>query len=95
MKHMDTDIEDLKQEVESLKAVTVDTNRIVHGMRRSQRWRSFVTMVWWLTILGITGATYFYLQPYINQAMQAYGDTKDMQVQVQDWFAQFGQTKTQ
>jgi len=91
---MDPEIAELKREVEELKTLTVDTNRMMHGMRRGQRWRSFVSILWWLTILGLTGASYYFIQPYINQAMQTYGDTKDIQVQVQDWFAQFG-NKTQ
>ncbi len=91
---MDPELAELKREVESLKAVTVDTNKIVHDMRRSQRWRSFVTLVWWTIILGLTGASYYFIQPYINQAMQAYGNTKDIQVQVQNFLAQFG-SKTQ
>ena len=91
---MDPEIAELKREVEELKTLTVDTNRMMHGMRRGQRWRSFVSILWWLTILGLTGASYYFIQPYINQAMQTYGDTKDIQVQVQDWFSQFG-NKTQ
>ncbi len=92
---MDTDIDDLKREVESLKAVTVDTNKMVHGMRRSQRWRSFMTLLWWTFIVGASVWSYYLIQPYINQAAAAYGNTRDLQVQVQDWFAKFGQTKTQ
>ena len=92
---MDTDIDDLKREVESLKAVTADTNKIVHGMRRSQRWRSFMTLLWWTFIVGASVWSYYLIQPYINQATAAYGNTRDLQVQVQDWFAKFGQTKTQ
>src|SRR3989338_8567153 len=64
---MDQEIAELKREVESLKAVTVDTNKMVHGMRRSQRWRSFVSILWWLTILGLTGASYYFIQPYITK----------------------------
>ncbi len=92
---MDPEIAELKREVDALNEVTVGTNKIMHSMRRGHRWRSFVSILWWLTILGLTGASYYFIQPYINQAMQTYGDTKDIQVQVQDWFAQFGQTKTQ
>ena len=94
---MDTDngseIEELKQEVEELKAITQDTNRQVHKMRRSNRWALLFRIIWWLTILGVTGAAYYYyLQPYVERAMDAYNNTKDLQVQVQDWFAQFGRT---
>ena len=97
---MDTDngseIEELKQEVEELKAITQDTNRQVHKMRRSNRWALLFRIIWWLTILGVTGAAYYYyLQPYVERAMDAYNNTKDLQVQVQDWFAQFGRTGAQ
>ena len=92
---MDQEIAELKREVESLKAVTVDTNKIVHGMRRSQRWHSFFTVLWWIIILGLTGASYYFIQPYISQATAAYGNAKDFQVQVQDFFARFGRTGAQ
>ena len=88
---MATDIDGLRQEMEELKAMTADTNRVVRGMRRGQRWRTIFQIIWWLTLVGITGATYYYyVQPYVTQAMSAYGNAKDFQVQVQDFFAQFG-----
>ena len=92
---MDTDLEELKQEVEKLKAVTVDTNKMVHGMRRGQHWRSFMAFAWWAIIIGASAWSYYLIQPYITQATAAYGNTRDLQVQVQDWFAKFGQTKAQ
>ncbi len=92
---MDTEIEALKREVESLKAVTVDTNKMLHGMRRNQRWHSFMALLWWAVIIGASVWSYYLIQPYIAQATAAYGNTKDLQVQVQDFFAKFGQTKAQ
>jgi len=92
---MDTEIDELKQEVEELKAVTEDTNRIVHKMRRSARWAMLFQIVWWLTVLGVSGATYYYfVQPYVTKAVEAYGGAKDLQLQVENWFAQFGRTPT-
>ncbi len=88
---MTSEIDELKHEVEELKAMSVDTNRMVHKMRRSQRWHTLFQIVWWLSVAGITGAAYYYyVQPYVDQALKAYSNTKDLQVQVQDWFAQFG-----
>lgn len=93
---MDTDIEELKGEVEELKALTQDTNRIVHGMRRGQRWRTLFSVVWWVAIVAVSGATYYYyVQPYVEEIMKGYDNAKGFQVQVQDWFAQFGQKKAQ
>jgi hypothetical protein len=93
---MDTEIEDLKQEVAELKEVVADTNKTLHGMRRSQRWGTIFRIVWWLTIVGVTGAAYYYfVQPYVEQVMSTYDNAKDFQVQIQDWFAQFGRTDAQ
>ncbi len=90
-KKMDREIDDLKQEVAELKELVAETNHAVHGMRRSQRWATIFRIFWWLTIVGITGAAYYYyVQPYVQQVMSGYDNAKDFQVQVQDWFAQFG-----
>jgi hypothetical protein len=93
---MDTDIEELKQEVEELKALTADTNKTIHKMRRSQRWATILSIVWWLTVAGVSGAVYYYyFQPYIQAIMSTYGDAKDFQVQIQDLFANFGRNSAQ
>ena len=93
---MDSDIEALKQEVEELKSISQDTNRSVRKMRRGQRMHTLFAVLWWLAIAGITGFTYVtYVQPYVEKITSTYDSTKSLQVQVQDWLAQFGQQKTQ
>ncbi len=92
---MDPEIKQLQEEIKRVGAVSADTNRLVHSMRRSQRWKSLLSIMWWLVILGFAGASYFYIQPYIKQATDAYGSAKDFQVQIQDFFAQFGRSGSQ
>ena len=87
---MDPEFKALQDELKRVETLSADTNRMVHSMRRSQRWHSFVSIVWWLLIIGLTGASYFYFQPYVQQAQSAYGNAKDFQLQIQDFFAQFG-----
>lgn len=88
---MDQEIDELKAEVEELKQITADTNRVVRGMRRSQRWHTLFQIVWWLSVLGITGAAYYYyVQPYVQQILDSYNNAKGFEVQVQDFFAKFG-----
>lgn len=87
-----TEIDDLKQEVRRLTQTVQDTNTQVHKMRRSQRWHTLFQIVWWLSVIGITGAVYYYyVQPYVAEIMQAYNTAQGLQVQFQDWFAQLGQ----
>lgn len=86
----------MRQEVEELKRISIDTNRVIHGMRRGQRWRSFFGVVWWIAIIAVSGASYYYyVQPYVEEAIKSYDSAKQAQSQVQDFFAKFGSTKTQ
>ncbi len=86
----------MRQEVEELKRISIDTNRVIHGMRRGQRWRSFFAVAWWIVIIAVSGASYYYyVQPYVTEVMKSYDNAKGFQVQVQDFFAKFGQTKAQ
>lgn len=90
---MANDLDELKQEVEALREITQDTNRQVHKLRRAAWWGRLWSIVWWLTVAGVTGAAYYYyVQPYVADLTSAYGNAKDFQVQIQDWFAQFGHT---
>ena len=57
---MDPEISELKEEIKELKEVTHDTNRLMHKMRLSQRGHSIFQIVWWLTIVGVPGAAYFF-----------------------------------
>jgi Sec-independent protein secretion pathway component TatC len=87
-----SEIDELKGEVRRLSQMVQDTNVQVHKMRRRQRWHTFFQIVWWFSVLGITGAAYYYyVQPYVAQIMSSYEDAQGLQVQVKDWFSQFKQ----
>lgn len=93
---MDSEIDELKQQVKELKALNEDTNKQIHKMRRSQRWSTILTIVWWLAVAGVFGAAYYYyVQPYVQAIMETYGNAQNFQVQIEDWFAQFGQNRPQ
>ena len=93
---MDPEIAELKREVEELKTLTVDTNRMMHGMRRGQRWRSFVSILWWVFIVGASVGSYYLVQPYLQNAIDAYTGiqqsaktTQGWQQQAQDFFGKY------
>ena len=84
--HMDPEISELKEAIAELKEVTHDTNRMMHKMRRSQRWHTIFQIVWWLTILGVTGAAYYYyVQPYVERAIQTYTQVQDSAQRASTW----------
>ena len=93
---METDLEQLKRQVEALARTTEDTNRAVHKMRGAQRRQVLLRVLWWVVILAVSAYSYItYVQPYIDKISSAYDNTKSLQLQAQDWFAQFGQNKPQ
>ncbi len=69
---MDQEIEELKELVRQNTKVVEDTNRAVHGMRRSARWSMVFRVLWWVIILGITAATYAYFAPYLQSVLDLY-----------------------
>ena len=44
-----------------------ENNKMLHKIRSSQKWASFMRIVYWLIIIGISIGAFYYLQPYITQ----------------------------
>lgn len=58
--------------LDELLELTRDNNKILHGVRRTQRWSSFFTVVYWAVILGSIFGTYYYFQPTIEKYMSVF-----------------------
>jgi hypothetical protein len=87
----DFDVEELKELVKRQAALNADTNRVVHSLRRSQRWRTLASIVWWLLILAVSFYSYLtYVQPYVDELVRVYGSAQDFGHNVQGFFGQFG-----
>lgn len=52
---------------DELLELTRENNKILHGIRRTQRWSSVFTVVYWAIILGSIFGTYYYFQPTIQK----------------------------
>ena len=55
------------QKLDELLELTRENNKILRSMRRTQRWSSFFTYVYWLVILGSIFGVYYYFQPTIQK----------------------------
>ena len=55
------------RKIDELLELTKENNKILHGMRRTQRFSSFLTLVYWAVILGSIFGTYYYFQPTIQK----------------------------
>jgi len=64
------DMELDERKIDELLELTRENNKILHGMRRTQRWSSFFSLVYWAVILGSIFGTYYYFQPTIQKYMK-------------------------
>src|SRR5579859_5135657 len=70
---VDPELKELKELVRRNIALSEDTNRAVHRMRRSVVWGRLFQLVWWVAIFALSGyAYYYYLQPYVVKLEQLY-----------------------
>ena len=91
----DLDMEELKELVKRQAQLNADTNKVVHAMRRGQRWRLLGSLLWWSIIFAASAYTYWvYVQPYVEQVVGAYSSAQDLQHQVSGFFGQYFGTST-
>ncbi|TSC62744.1 MAG: hypothetical protein G01um101448_447 [Parcubacteria group bacterium Gr01-1014_48] len=53
-----------------------ETNEEVHKMRRAQRFRFYINVLYWLIITGAAVAAFYASQPYISQLQGVYSSIK-------------------
>ena len=70
--------------IDEILKLTQETNKMVHKMRRSMLWGRFYQVVWWIAILAISGAAYYYYAaPYVNKLEQLYAQVQADSAQAQ------------
>jgi hypothetical protein len=60
------------RKLDELLEITRENNKILSGMRRTQRWGSFFRIVYWTVILGSIFGVYYYFQPTIQKYMKTF-----------------------
>jgi hypothetical protein len=63
------------RKLDELLELTNENNKILRGMRRTQRWGSFFTIVYWAVILGSIFGVYYYFQPTIQKYVKTLQDS--------------------
>ncbi|MGH7141260.1 MAG: hypothetical protein ACREGH_01325 [Minisyncoccia bacterium] len=66
------EIKELRQLVEKDLAINADTNKMMRQMRRGARWSLFFQILYWLVILGVIGASYYYVSPYVGSVYNVF-----------------------
>lgn len=49
-----------------------ENNHILRGIRSSNRWASFFRAIYWIVIIGASIGAFYYIQPYMEKALNAY-----------------------
>ena len=57
-------------------SLSEENNKMLHAMRRSMRWASIIRGIYWVFIIGSAIGAYYFIQPYLDQIMSAYGGAK-------------------
>ncbi len=65
-----------KKLLEETAELARENNKILHGMRRSNRWAMLFNLLYWFVILGGLAAGYYYTKPYIDLATKTYEQLK-------------------
>lgn len=54
-----------------------ENNKILHSLRRSMRWARFMSILYWVFIIGASVGAYYFIQPYVDQMLSVYGEAKN------------------
>src|SRR4051812_39635721 len=73
---MDDEIEEIKELVQKDIQIGDETRKMVYQMRRSARWGLVFQVLYWLLILGVVGAGYYYVSPYVSQLFGFYSEVQ-------------------
>lgn len=53
-----------------------DNNKMLHSIKRQMLWSRIFRIVYWVVIIGAAIGLYYYIDPYINDAIGAYASLK-------------------
>lgn len=65
--------QELNDRLNKIEKTVSDNNRMLTRMRRTQKNAAFMRIVYWVIIIGLFIASYYFVQPYISQFAATYG----------------------
>ena len=55
-----------------------DNNKMLHKIRSGQKWASFMRVLYWLIIIGISVGAFYFMQPYIEPVQKLLGNASSV-----------------
>ncbi len=65
-----------KQIIKKTLELAEENNRMLKSIKRQMFWGKVYRIVYWAIILGTAVGLYYYIDPYISEAINAYGGLK-------------------
>lgn len=63
---------DLRGNLKELLELTRENNKLLHKAHNRARWGIIIKSIYWIVIIGFTIGAFYYIQPYLNGAVQNY-----------------------
>jgi hypothetical protein len=63
---------DEKELLQKTYDLSVENHKMLRGIRNSNRWASVFRVIYWILIIGVSIGSFIYLQPYVNNILNAY-----------------------
>lgn len=73
---MDQEIKDLKEMLHKNLELSAENNKMLRSIQRGIFFSRIIRVVYWIIILGIAFGIYYYIEPYIDSVIGAYGSVK-------------------
>lgn len=54
--------------------ISEENNKMLRAMRRSAHFSSFLRLVYWAIIIGVSLWTYYFIQPYLEAVVKGYNE---------------------
>jgi hypothetical protein len=70
--------QEITRQIRTLTELTVENNRILHSLQRTQRWANFFSWVKWAIIIAVTVGSYIVVQPYLDDMVKNYDGIKKL-----------------
>ncbi len=79
---------ELKDMIRKNLELSAENNKMLHSIKRGMFWGKIMRIVYWVIILGVGVGLYYYIEPYVDSAVGAYGDVKGDLQTFKDVFTQ-------
>jgi uncharacterized membrane protein len=67
---------DEKEMLKKTLELAQENNKMLHSISRSMMWGRIARYIYWVFIIGAAVGLYYYIEPYIDVAIGAYGGVK-------------------